>query len=124
MHALSLAEATVGHRVARQHALPILDHIIDDRSRGVNLLLPGHRHLGVVVAILAGAHHLGNQLFALLAQQQNNSPIRLHMLEDQIHHHFQNLIDLEIAPQRRPQLMQDLQRRHRRGRRLRHGQHH
>jgi len=32
MYAFAGAEALVGHRIARQHALGVVDHVVDDRS--------------------------------------------------------------------------------------------
>jgi len=140
VNASALAEALVGHCIARQHTFTIIHHVVDDGAGGVNLglrwgfgaggrlWLGGHcRFLpldGGPVFIIARAHHLGNQFIVAFIEQQQNPAIGLHMLEHQVHHHFNNVIDIEAAAQRRTELIQQFQIGHGRNGRLRHRKHH
>jgi hypothetical protein len=123
-HALALAEALVGHRVAGEHALAAVEHVIDDGARRVELLglvggvvvnRDGDGCVAVAVAISIGAvrrggcadalfflspdaHDARRQLVVLLlVDQQDHAAVGLHVLEHQVHHHFEHLLHGEAA---------------------------
>ena len=84
----------------------------------------GLRGVSSSAFVFARADDLGDQLVGLFVEQQDDAAVGLDVLEDQVHDHFQHLIDVEAAAQRGAELVENLEIGHRRGGGLGDGQHH
>jgi hypothetical protein len=124
VNALALGEELVSHRVAGKHALAAVDHVVDDGSRGVDLLAPVLAVGFLAIGLIAGSDDLRDELVGLLVDEQDDSAVGLYVLEDQVHHHLEHLVDVEAAAQSRAELVEDLEVAHGGGGGLGDRQHH
>ena len=102
---------------------PVFDHVVDDGSGSLDFL----SRLGVGGGaagsagrgpgrwfFIARAHHARHERVGLLVDQQHDAAVGFHVFEHQIHDHFHDLLHVEAGAQRRRELIEDAEIRHRR----------
>ena len=99
--ALARVEALVLGRVRHQDALLLAQHIVHDRAAQGKLLLGGQS--------LPPANGLRLELIAVAGPEHDAAAVGLDGAEDQVHHPFQELIEIEDVADRVDRLVHDRQ---------------